>query len=414
MAIRSFQMSQLKQEGSRNGIPLFRAPDGSLVQQTGGGFATIEEAPSGGNQMGGINTGADSMTSYKPSLYQNPYAGLEMGRPGEDGMPARPEFASLVDPVTGRLKGPLNLGTEAIDPDNLQGFRQFEKFATGTGPSEYAQEAQKGLDLRAMLERDRASQEAASATARARSMAAMRGGIGAGAGNLATQGMREGLRSRQGIRQSQLLGTADLLSKDAFNRQNALQTFAGMGMDLGKMRLQTDQFNLQNALNEINTGRDFQMSKYDADAKKWAAEKKAEEQRAQAEQGCFHPETEVRMADGGVKQIQHIEIGDEVLDGGMVYAIYQQQFDGPLWDYEGVLVTGHHRVFEDGRFVRVDQSRLGKISHVRDSVVWDISTKRHSIVMRNSLFSDFARNDTAQIFHPREREISIGQVTAVS
>jgi hypothetical protein len=60
---------------------------------------------------------------------------------------------------------------------------------------------------------------------------------------------------------------------------------------------------------------------------------------------CFPPDTLVTLEGGGQKPIAEIQVGDVLTGGAIVQAT--MVFDGqgaPLWDLEGVIVAGSHRV----------------------------------------------------------------------
>jgi len=99
------------------------------------------------------------------------------------------------------------------------------------------------------------------------------------------------------------------------------------------------------------------------------------------------------MRDGSEKAISKIEIGDSVYGGGIVFATYVQAWQGPLYDYFGVIVTGAHPVFEDGKFIRVKNSKGGAMSKVSCDTVYDFSCINHRIVVGNITFADYAETD---------------------
>lgn len=64
--VKSYRMSELQWEGRRNGRPTYRAPDGSLVTQTGGGFMTLEKAPPGQQASAPIDQNPNIQPSEPP------------------------------------------------------------------------------------------------------------------------------------------------------------------------------------------------------------------------------------------------------------------------------------------------------------------------------------------------------------
>ncbi len=111
---------------------------------------------------------------------------------------------------------------------------------------------------------------------------------------------------------------------------------------------------------------------------------------------CFHPDTPIKMKDGFHKFIRDIQIGDIVFKGGKVYTISSHYNGSPMYDYKGVLVTGSHAVYEDGKWVRVKDSREGILTDIKCRVVFSFSCKNHIIFSDDIQFADYDEIDNAQ------------------
>jgi len=310
-----------------------------------------------------------------------------------DGSPKSPQFSSLVDPSTGRLKQQYSITEQLLDPGSIAGYSQYKDFATGTGPSAYATAAENQLNLKTAIERDKAMKDAATGAAAARSSLAMRGGM--------TSGARERLGKTnyadlQGVRRNQMVGLTDILTQDAGARQGALKDFTTLGANIGQfntnLKNQAQEFNVRSALEEINRGREFEMSRYKQESEKWAADKKSQ---AQAAAACFPKGVKVTMNDGTKKNIEDIRVGDVVALGGRVYALYSQDYsDHSLFNYRGVAVAGSHPVLDiGGKWTRVKDSPHATLSDVRADVVYDFSCEKHLVLINDIMFSDFAESD---------------------
>lgn len=309
------------------------------------------------------------------------------------GMPIAPDFVSMIDPATGRLKEAYELTPEVMDPRSLGGYDLYEELATGTGLTAGAQEAQKLLDLKTKFARDQASADAAGAAATARSNLAMRGGLSGGARERIATGFNP-FEARQQARQAQLLGTADIGMQSAASRENALGNFLNLNRDIEganiDARNRAEEFNINQALQEMSTERQFAMDRYKEQAEITAAEKKA---KAQRRSSCFAAGTQIHMADGTTKNIEDIVIGDELYMGGEVYGIYSGANQDQLFLYGQALVTGIHPVKEDGEWKRVKDSRNAMVTDQRPKVVYDLSCANHRIVIGDVVFGDFAEVD---------------------
>jgi len=111
---------------------------------------------------------------------------------------------------------------------------------------------------------------------------------------------------------------------------------------------------------------------------------------------CFDPNTPIKMADGSLKAIKDIEIGDIVFEGGIVHTISKHRNKQPMCDYKGTIVTSTHAVYENGSWIRVGQSLLTKKSDVVCDVVVSLSCENHVLVINDTLFSDYEEVDNDQ------------------
>lgn len=106
---------------------------------------------------------------------------------------------------------------------------------------------------------------------------------------------------------------------------------------------------------------------------------------------CFHPYTLVEMADGDVKMICNITIGDET-KGGKVLGVTRGIGQEFYW-YGTTLVTGKHAVREDGMWVRVENSRRGEKVEGITEVVCNLITDKHRIWVNGVEFADERETD---------------------
>lgn len=227
--------------------------------------------------------------NYSQWLNKSMEAGFD-----SEGKPISPEFVSMIDPKTGRLREAYEMTPEEIQTGDIEGWSELKDLATGEGLSRYGQAAQEQLDLKTKFLRDQATQEAAGAQAQAMAQLGMRGGLSSGARERIATGINP-LMARQEARQAQLMGTADIGMRDAAARQQALGQFTGMGADITQANVQArnlgQEFNIRSALDEMQRERQFGMERYKELSQQWAAKKKADAQRAAAGGGgggpCF-------------------------------------------------------------------------------------------------------------------------------
>jgi len=270
--------------------------------------------PSNTGQMGSQPVSEEEWGRYQTELenYNTDYsAWLDKSMAGgfdSEGKPMSPEFLSMIDPDTGRLKEAYELKGEEIDPTKIGGYAEFQELATGDGLTKGAGEAQEMLDLKTRFARDQASADAGGARADAMSNLSMRGGMSSGARERINTGINP-LQSRQDARRSQLLGTADIGMRSAESREGALKQFTGMGADLEQFNMntrnQSQEYNINQALREMDAERNFAMDNYKEHSTQWAAKKKAEGQRSGGGGGggCCFIFLEARYGNGTMDEV---------------------------------------------------------------------------------------------------------------
>ena len=119
---------------------------------------------------------------------------------------------------------------------------------------------------------------------------------------------------------------------------------------------------------------------------------------------CFGPNTRIKLADGGVKFVRHIVVGDTLTDGGVVTATLKlSAIDQPVYDIDGILVTGEH-------FVRDDtDGTWGKVKHranvtlrpdYADPFVYCLNTTTKHISCINSTYGTTTFADWDELYAP--------------
>lgn len=207
---------------------------------------------------------------------------LDMQKKGlnPDGSPIAPEFKTILD-AEGNLPEKYKLISQLLDPNTLEGYNMLKQIATETGPSKYAQTANKQAELSRQDTIDAAQRAAGAGVATARSNLAMRGGASAGArerlegdAQMGLMGAKQGAYRQTG---NQLL---DIMKDDETRKRQALTQF---GEAEGKIALgnnaltnQDRQFNLNNILKEEDMRRNYNQDTYKQKLDQWGAIKQAE------------------------------------------------------------------------------------------------------------------------------------------
>ena len=104
--------------------------------------------------------------------------------------------------------------------------------------------------------------------------------------------------------------------------------------------------------------------------------------------GCFLAGTMVTMADGSAKPIEQVDLKDEVAVGGYVFATGKFLIDN-LYDYKGIKVAGSHMVKEEGRWTRVENSKLGISLGDDEHTVYVFGSENRRIIIEGVEFTDY-------------------------
>ena len=102
--------------------------------------------------------------------------------------------------------------------------------------------------------------------------------------------------------------------------------------------------------------------------------------------GCFVEGTSIQMADGTIKEITTIELGEET-KGGIVEA-KMQFLPQNIYNYKDVLVSGSHWVVEDNQLIAVEDSKYGVLTD-KIEPVYTFKTSNNRIWINDIEFGDF-------------------------
>ncbi len=114
----------------------------------------------------------------------------------------------------------------------------------------------------------------------------------------------------------------------------------------------------------------------------------------------LHPDTLISMWNGSQLPISRISAGD-VIRGGRVIAVTRAVSQDFYW-YNGVIVTGDHAVKENGRWVRLENAKLGHHIPRLIEVVCNLVTESHRIYANGIEFTDQHETDAHEILNPNE------------
>lgn len=109
---------------------------------------------------------------------------------------------------------------------------------------------------------------------------------------------------------------------------------------------------------------------------------------------CFVGGTPIFMANGSMKNVEDLVLGDMLLEGGMVVGA-GQAFCDDLYTYKNTVLNGRHAVFEDGKWIRAQDSELSEEYIGDDFVVYPIVCQNHILVTPWFISADMLEIDEA-------------------
>ena len=94
------------------------------------------------------------------------------------------------------------------------------------------------------------------------------------------------------------------------------------------------------------------------------------------------------MANGTTKSVEQVDLGDKVAKGGKVFAAGRFLIND-LYDYKGIKVSGSHMVNENDTWVRIRDSKHGKLLGDDEHTVYVFGEENRRILIKGILFTDY-------------------------
>ena len=115
---------------------------------------------------------------------------------------------------------------------------------------------------------------------------------------------------------------------------------------------------------------------------------------------CFHPDTVIKLQNGKTKLIREISINDILADGSTVFSVmkFKTEKNSQLYVIDGIIVSGSHILYENGRAVFVkDVEGVKLYDGILPTEIYCLNTSSHQIpVMGESqsfIFADWEELD---------------------
>ena len=114
---------------------------------------------------------------------------------------------------------------------------------------------------------------------------------------------------------------------------------------------------------------------------------------------CFSPASEFKMADGTIKQIKDIKIGDVVELGGKVSMVMQGDGSAAKWyTYGSTKVTSTHAVYENNNWTRVGTAEQSVLIDTVEPTLITLVNENHRLVAKDGvIFTDYDEVDNTGI-----------------
>ena len=126
---------------------------------------------------------------------------------------------------------------------------------------------------------------------------------------------------------------------------------------------------------------------------------------------CFDKNTIITLANGKDKYIADIQLGDILIDYGEVTATMELSSKGQdLYNLDGIIVTGEHRVFSEDGFLIHAKSHPNsfKIEDYREELIYCINTTTKNIPIKSYTFVDWDDIDIYDIYEIHMNAIKRG------
>jgi hypothetical protein len=111
---------------------------------------------------------------------------------------------------------------------------------------------------------------------------------------------------------------------------------------------------------------------------------------------CHAAGTRIRMEDGSLKNIEDLQIGDQLLFGGKLLG-HGKALAQDLFRYKGTIVTGRHAVFEEGQWVRVAESDRAQEHETAEMIVYPLVTETHLVACEHYVCGDLVEVEHAEM-----------------
>jgi hypothetical protein len=106
---------------------------------------------------------------------------------------------------------------------------------------------------------------------------------------------------------------------------------------------------------------------------------------------CFDKSTPIQIDSKIYKNIENIKLNETIFNGGQIKGLIKVLAgQTKMYKYNGVIVSGSHLVYENSKWIRVENSKLAiSIKYNNNNVLYCLINKNNKILSNGILFSDY-------------------------
>lgn len=107
---------------------------------------------------------------------------------------------------------------------------------------------------------------------------------------------------------------------------------------------------------------------------------------------CFANGTMIEMEDGSEKPVEELDLGNITKEGGAVVGI-GRIIGSNIHEYFENRVEGGHAAFENGKWIRIQDSDKSELLDIERMVLYPVVTENHLLVIGGRVYADLSETD---------------------
>lgn len=111
---------------------------------------------------------------------------------------------------------------------------------------------------------------------------------------------------------------------------------------------------------------------------------------------CFPGDTLIDIDDDTKKYLKDIKIGDKIKNTTVIGKLFVKPHIADTYNYKGITVSGSHMVFENNKWIRIEDSELSEIE-TKYTELYCLITENNTISINGIKFRDYQENKDIDI-----------------